>query len=442
MKKILVILLLMVNAFSFASVAFADSDFVTGNHPPIYINGNEEFTPENGVTGGNGTAENPYRIENWTIVDDDSAPQGIFINNTDVHFVIRNCTISGFHDPDEFRQGIQFFKVQHGTIDETCTLDCAIGAFIWYSKEITVANSTFRDHPFEFGYGINIVSSSHITIDSISCCNMEMGIWIIESINISIRRTTCSDNLIWGLVVDVDKLQETELRYSIEDCEFSGNGAEGIIVFSLSGSDITIRNSSFFDQDTGIKLEMLTLSSIENCSFLNNELGIFLDRANNVRVTNCRFENNSCGIEIGGFLLNVIRGVEVSSCTFKDNLIGIWLLDSMGCTIHHCILVNNSYIGLISYHSIARIYSNNIVNNGRNWTENIDPAGVYNWQSFLDVRQNWWGSSEGPCVSITPVESVIQVRKIEGSDVLMKRLGFARFRPWSTVPVPDAGRQT
>jgi hypothetical protein len=114
----------------------------------------------------------------------------------------------------------------------------------------------------------------------------------------------------------------------------------------------------------------------------------------------------------------------------------------MGCTIHHCILVNNSYIGLISYHSIARIYSNNIVNNGRNWTENIDPAGVYSWQSFLDVRQNWWGSSEGPCVSVTPVESVIQVRKIEGSDVLMKRLGFARFRPWLSEPVPDAGRQT
>ena len=187
---------------------------------------------------------------------------------------------------------------------------------------------------------------------------------------------------------------------------------------------------------------MLTLSLIENCSFSNNELGIFLDRANNVRVTNCRFENNSCGIEIGGFLLNVIRGVEVASCTFKDNLIGIWLLDSMGCTIHHCILVNNSYIGLLSYHSIARIYSNNIVHNGRNWTENIDPAGVYSWLSYLDVRQNWWGSSEGPCVSITPVKSVIQVRKIEGSDVLMKRLGVARFRPWSTVPILDAGRQT
>jgi parallel beta-helix repeat protein len=442
MKEILVILLVMVNAFSFTSLAFVTLDFEMGNHSPIYINGNAEFTPENGVTGGTGTTEDPYRIENWTIVDDDSAPQGIFINNTDAHFVIRNCTISGFHHSDEFRDGILLLNVQHGTIDATCTFDCVSGALIWYSKEIMVTNSTFRDYPFEFGYGIQIISSSHITIESSSCYNLEVGIYTIESTNISIRKTTCSDNLDCGLIVDVNKYQGTILRYSIEDCEFSSNGLQGIIVFSLSGSQVTIRNSSFLNQDIGIKLEMLTLGSIENCSFSNNELGIFLDRANNMRVTNCSFYNNIQGLEISGLLINVIKEVEVSLCTFKDNLIGIWLLDSMRCTIHDCLLANNSYIGLIAYHSIAYIYSNNIVSNGRNWTENIDPAGVYSWQSYLDVRQNWWGSSEGPCVSITPLKSVIQVRKIDGSDVLMMRLGFARFRPWSTVPIFNAGRQT
>jgi parallel beta-helix repeat protein len=243
------------------------------------------------------------------------------------------------------------------------------------------------------------------------------------------------------LIVYVDKLQGTELHYSIEDCEFSGNGVQGIIVFS-GCSHVSIRNSSFFNQDIGIKIEMFTLGSIENCTFSDNELGIFLDRANNVKVTNCNFFNNINGLEISGFLINVIKEVEVSSCTFKDNILGILLMDAMGCTVHHCVLANNSYIGLVSVCSFARVYSNNIVNNGRNWTENIDPAGIYSWLSYLDVRQNWWGSSEGPCVFITPVKSVIQVRKIDGSDVLMKRLGFARFRPWLSEQVSDAGRQT
>jgi len=39
-----------------------------GDHVPIYIYNNTEFTPENGVTGGNGTVNNPYLIENWVFI--------------------------------------------------------------------------------------------------------------------------------------------------------------------------------------------------------------------------------------------------------------------------------------------------------------------------------------------------------------------------------------
>jgi len=52
-------------------------------HSPIEIDGNGEFTPENGVTGGAGTSSDPYVIEGW-----DSA--FIFIEGTDAHFSIRN----------------------------------------------------------------------------------------------------------------------------------------------------------------------------------------------------------------------------------------------------------------------------------------------------------------------------------------------------------------
>ena len=57
--------------------------------PPIYINGNENFTEENGVVGGNGTKENPYIIEGWEI--NASITDGIRIENTTAYFVIRNC---------------------------------------------------------------------------------------------------------------------------------------------------------------------------------------------------------------------------------------------------------------------------------------------------------------------------------------------------------------
>ncbi|MGC9061078.1 MAG: hypothetical protein ACP5JR_07620, partial [Thermoplasmata archaeon] len=61
-------------------------------HAPIHINGNSQFTSANGVTAGSGTQDDPYIIEGWNI----SANDGIYciwIENTDVWFVVRNCNV-------------------------------------------------------------------------------------------------------------------------------------------------------------------------------------------------------------------------------------------------------------------------------------------------------------------------------------------------------------
>ena len=64
------------------------------DHQPIYIEGNDNFTQENGVTDGSGTEEDPYIIENWIIENDNTTDNGIFINNTDMNFIIRGCQSS------------------------------------------------------------------------------------------------------------------------------------------------------------------------------------------------------------------------------------------------------------------------------------------------------------------------------------------------------------
>ncbi|MEM3445732.1 MAG: hypothetical protein QW115_07170, partial [Thermoplasmata archaeon] len=61
-------------------------------HAPIHINGNGEFTSTNGVTGGSGTENDPYIIEGWDI-DANGGSYGIWIENTSVYFVIKNCTV-------------------------------------------------------------------------------------------------------------------------------------------------------------------------------------------------------------------------------------------------------------------------------------------------------------------------------------------------------------
>jgi len=63
-----------------------------GNREPIYIYGNDDFTVENGVMSGSGTADDPYIIEGWRI-DSPRAEYGIYVDHTTVHFVIRDCVI-------------------------------------------------------------------------------------------------------------------------------------------------------------------------------------------------------------------------------------------------------------------------------------------------------------------------------------------------------------
>ena len=92
MRKIAIIVsvLLLMSLQSFSLSSSKVNNYMP--HHPIYINGNDDFTPENGVVGGNGTKENPYIIEGWEI-NASGEWHGITIKNTTAYAVIRKCYI-------------------------------------------------------------------------------------------------------------------------------------------------------------------------------------------------------------------------------------------------------------------------------------------------------------------------------------------------------------
>ncbi len=81
-------------------------------YDPIYIDGNENFTPVNGVVAGSGTLEDPYVINNWDINAENA--NGIEIRNTTAYFIIRNCHVHGGRDNGY--DGIRFENVVNGRI--------------------------------------------------------------------------------------------------------------------------------------------------------------------------------------------------------------------------------------------------------------------------------------------------------------------------------------
>jgi len=129
-------------------------------HDPIYIDGNDNFTPANGVNGGgSGTKNNPYIIENWAI---GASEVGIKIWNTTAYFVVRNCVV------ENCGSGILFCNVQNGRVE----------------------NNKFENH----GYGIDHYKSHNNIISGNTVINTYHGIAPLESDNNLITGNTVGNN--------------------------------------------------------------------------------------------------------------------------------------------------------------------------------------------------------------------------------------------------------
>ncbi|MGA1822361.1 MAG: hypothetical protein ACMUIG_07530, partial [Thermoplasmatota archaeon] len=68
------------------------------SHGPIWIDNNTDFkyTAENESWLGNGSSSNPYIISDY-LINATGHNCGIYIGNSSVHFIIRNCRIFGAH---------------------------------------------------------------------------------------------------------------------------------------------------------------------------------------------------------------------------------------------------------------------------------------------------------------------------------------------------------
>lgn len=100
----------------------------------INIFGNEDFTEENGVVSGSGKSGDPYIIEGWEMVYNNTGT-GITVVMTDKYFVVRNVHIINA------KLGIRLEGVYHARITESLIADCLTGITATYSEVSKVDNN-------------------------------------------------------------------------------------------------------------------------------------------------------------------------------------------------------------------------------------------------------------------------------------------------------------
>lgn len=158
-------------------------------HDPIFIGGNSAFTTVNGVTGGSGTQADPYIIEGWDI--DASTAHGIYIENTDKYFIIRNCAI---HDgKSKSKDGIYFYNVTNSEIDNVTSYNNYDGIYLsYFSNNNIIANCNVYNNKY---YGICLGSSSDNLIVNCNVYNTKWsGILLDQSPNNIIRHCMVYNN--------------------------------------------------------------------------------------------------------------------------------------------------------------------------------------------------------------------------------------------------------
>ena len=161
------------------------------SHQPIYINGDLNFTEENGVISGNGSAENPFLIAFWEI--DGNGSYGIRIENTTKHFNVKGCTIhNATHTRDSC--GILLLNVTNGLISDCNFIDCVKGIRGEKASNLSISNNT-ENSTLQDSSAIYLFDCNHFSVTGNS---FQDRIGISSSSCFAIANNTVHDICCWG----------------------------------------------------------------------------------------------------------------------------------------------------------------------------------------------------------------------------------------------------
>ena len=261
---------------------------------------------------GSGTALDPYVIENITM-DASSTPtgSGIYIENSNLHFIIRNCTI--FNVPnilgDSYEGGIRLENTSNGTIiSNNCSYNTYDSGISLYSgcKNITVEDNILIKN-FK---GIYVRSNNeNITIKDNIALNNTNGYYIQTNIDINLYGNLAANSTARGFFIWTSTNCTLDGNQAIQN-RGSGDG-EGILI--QAGGNHTISNNwVHLNVDQGIELYGSDNNTIIGNLCSNNSQGIYLNSAESNLIKKNQIENNTDGIQLtsnsisNNFTMNVI----------------------------------------------------------------------------------------------------------------------------------------
>jgi len=316
-------------------------------HAPIIIDGDTNFSATVLVEGwsGNGSHANPYVIESLDIDHGGSAEVCINIINTRVHFIVRNCVLTGANvSPGS---GLHLNNVTNGEIINNICTNNSYGIVLILSNSSIVANNTCTNSNNK---GVVLSSSSSNTVTNNTCTNNNYGVTLSStSINNVVTDNTCTSNN-FGIT-----LGSTSKDNVVTDNTCNSNNY-GIVTSSSTNNTMIVNNTCNDNLLYGIYVLLSSSNTVVNNTCTNNtQYGIFIEAGYyNVVV------NNTC----------------------SSNQFGVMLTSGVNSTVANNICTNNYDSGIHLLHS----RSNTMVNN--TCRDNIQYGIYIDASNFNTVANN------------------------------------------------------
>ncbi len=293
-------------------------------HSTIYIFGNEDFNAVNGVTGGNGTASDPYVIEGWEIKAGKAS--GITIRETSAHFIVRNVFV---HSSGLTYYGISLRDLVNGRVECSNITENWKGMNIRGSSSVDIVSNNITDNEG----GLYIKDSYDISIEAnlVEGNGRHDGLAVVTSYNITIQANTFSQNDRVGATIS------SSSGISLLENEITMNQIEGIRV-SLS-TDITFSGNTYTENPTGLALLASSSISISGSEATRNILqGMYFDSSSLITVDLSNIIDN----DVHGIHVYNSSNVSISRTLFRTNRFGVYISASWDITISDNIPFSNA----------------------------------------------------------------------------------------------------
>jgi hypothetical protein len=411
------------------------------SHPPIAIDGNASdegflltrenrtgtpvYRPGSGVVAGSGTAEDPYRIEDWCIrevpnpVGNGGPNVGVRIANTSAHVLARNVTVDGTTDGIELvnADNVTLAGTELRRLPGTGVRAERSGSLVLEDNEVQAVQA-----------GIEVRSGSGIELAGNAIRDVESTGVVISDV----ARVKARDNVVRNVSrgVGIENAEQVRLvtnaitatREDSPGAPFVGSSGLGMV----GVTNATIRENRFVDNagnalELGAVRGLVTGNAIvdpEDSGIRSLPLGVPgvffpppvpVDRE--LRIEHNRIAGATLGIGVGW--MDTVR--------VANNTVAVRDIADTG---------SNVAVGLSNVNE-ATVRGNNF--------QTAAVGGLTSaWTPDVDAANNWWGHASGPSGGVEDA-CTDAIADGEGAEIVLDGDASVCFDPWRSAPNPAAG---